>query len=272
MRIEKMNENQIRCTLGKEDLEHRQLHLSELAYGTEKARELFHDMMEQASYEYGFETQDAPLMVEAIPMSGETLVLIITKVEEPEELDTRFSQFTPDSDTAGIDDEYDEEGYYEDIFDEETYEPPVSEGEFVTPGGDRVSVPEDFVPFSEALEGLSKPNQISEPVSKEAFEKAKKAELTRIFMFAGLEELIAGCGQIRPIYHGSSHLYKNPVSGDYYIVLKKSGHTLEEFNQVCSVLSEFGAMCRMTYATHQYFEEHYERIIWENAVQELAVL
>ena len=55
MKIEKVNENQIRCTLTREDLADRQLKLSELAYGTEKAKLLFRDMMQQAAYECGFE-------------------------------------------------------------------------------------------------------------------------------------------------------------------------------------------------------------------------
>ena len=41
MKIEKINDNQIRCTLTRDDLNNRQLKLSELAYGTEKAKELF---------------------------------------------------------------------------------------------------------------------------------------------------------------------------------------------------------------------------------------
>ena len=95
MKIEKVNDQQIRCTLTKEDLAKRQLKISELAYGTEKAKGLFKDMMEQASFEFGFEAEDVPLMIEAIPMSADCLVLIVTKVENPEELDTRFSKFMP---------------------------------------------------------------------------------------------------------------------------------------------------------------------------------
>ena len=67
MKIEKINENQIRCILTGEDLRSRQLKLSELAYGTEKAKSLFRDMMQQAAYEFGFEAEDIPLMIEAIP-------------------------------------------------------------------------------------------------------------------------------------------------------------------------------------------------------------
>ena len=87
MKIEKVNDNQIRCTLTRADLDDRHLKLSELAYGTEKAKSLFRDMMQQAAYEFGFEADDIPLMIEAIPSSADSIVLIITKVEDPEELD-----------------------------------------------------------------------------------------------------------------------------------------------------------------------------------------
>ena len=56
---------------------------------------VFHDMMQQAAAEFGFEAEDIPLMIEAIPTSSDSIVLIITKVEDPEELDTRFSKFAP---------------------------------------------------------------------------------------------------------------------------------------------------------------------------------
>ncbi len=95
MKIERVNENQIRCTLNKDDLASRQLKISELAYGSDKAKELFRDMMQQASYEVGFDAEDIPLMIEAIPISADCIVLIVTKVENPEELDTRFSKFSP---------------------------------------------------------------------------------------------------------------------------------------------------------------------------------
>lgn len=94
MKIERLSDNQIRCTLNKSDLASRQLKISELAYGSDKAKELFRDMMQQASYELGFEADDIPLMIEAIPVSADCIVLIVTKVEDPEELDTRFSKFS----------------------------------------------------------------------------------------------------------------------------------------------------------------------------------
>lgn len=90
MKIERLSENSIRCTLNRADLDSRELKISELAYGTEKAKSLFKDMIAQASFECGFEADDIPLMIEAIPVSPDCIILVITKVEDPEELDTRF--------------------------------------------------------------------------------------------------------------------------------------------------------------------------------------
>ena len=47
MKIERLSENQIRCTLNKADLTEKRLKISELAYGTPKAKELFKDMMQR---------------------------------------------------------------------------------------------------------------------------------------------------------------------------------------------------------------------------------
>ncbi len=112
MKIEKVNDHQIRCTLTRDDLAKRDLKITELAYGTDKAKELFQDMMQQANLQYGFDAEDTPLMIEAIPINSECIVLIITKVEDPEELDTRFSNFAPS--VHEEDDEEDEEYYDED--------------------------------------------------------------------------------------------------------------------------------------------------------------
>jgi adapter protein MecA 1/2 len=98
MKIEKINSNQIKCFLNKNDLSTRHIKVSELAYGTEKAQELFRDMMDQASDEVGFDVTDAPLMIEAVPLSTDSIMLIITKVDNPEELENKFTSL-PDPDS-----------------------------------------------------------------------------------------------------------------------------------------------------------------------------
>ncbi len=66
MKIEKINDNQIRCTLTKEDLYARQLKISELAYGSEKVKELFVEICKKAFVECNFDVEGTPLMLSLI--------------------------------------------------------------------------------------------------------------------------------------------------------------------------------------------------------------
>ena len=79
MRIEKINDKQIRCTLNQNDLKEREIEISELAYGSAKAKALFRDLIQQASYECGFDAENIPLMIEAIPLLPEAFILFGNK-------------------------------------------------------------------------------------------------------------------------------------------------------------------------------------------------
>lgn len=260
MKIEKISDNQIRCTLNKDDLVDRELRISELAYGTEKAKALFRDMMQQASYQFGFEAEDIPLMIEAIPVSSECLVLVITKVQDPEELDTRFSKFSPDrEDTENIIDE-ENESYADEIlncFDQldELLDTHQSQEENT-----------NFTPLPETL--LSDKKQQKQ--NKEFKSVSVQANLTKVYSFGTLENVIQLCEQISSIYKGKNHLYKNPFDSRYYLTISKSEHTPEEFNKVCNIISEYGKTERTTYASTSFYEEHFEPIIKNNAVQILV--
>jgi len=95
LRIERVSTNQIRCTLSSVDLENRNLNVVELSYGSENAKALFQEMLNKASYEVGFDADDSALMIEAGPLSNESIIIYVTKVDDPEELDTRFAKFSP---------------------------------------------------------------------------------------------------------------------------------------------------------------------------------
>ena len=98
MKLERMNDSQIRCMLTAGDLEKRRLSLGELAYCTERASRLFHELIDQACDELDFDPGGHPVAIEAIPVSNDCLMLLITRVEDPPELDSRFARFTEPGD------------------------------------------------------------------------------------------------------------------------------------------------------------------------------
>ena len=240
MKIEKLNENQIRCTLTPADLAARHLKLSELAYGTEKAKSLFRDMMQQASFDFGFEAENIPLMIEAIPSSSDSIVLIITKVEDPEELDTRFSKFTPIGDT--------------DTVNTETLEK--------LQGADELLNLLNKV--KEAAAGVSVPEETT---------SAENAPFSiRLFSFETLDGAIRASRLLAPGYHGANTLYKDRDSGMFILALAPSDHSAGEFNRTCNMLAEYGSPEKASPAVLAFLEEHCETVMSANAVQRLAGL
>ncbi|MHB8129543.1 MAG: adaptor protein MecA [Mobilitalea sp.] len=257
MKIEKISDNQIRCTLNKSDLIDRELKISELAYGTEKAKALFRDMIQQAFYEFGFEVDDIPLMIEAIPISTECLILVITKVDDPDELDTRFSKFSSfnaheDSEKP----ESDEDSYADEIincFDqiEDDLDDDIEE-DSKEDALDDPDVPEVEVPAKPGVHILTK--------------------LIKIYSFRSLQEVIELAYIMLGTYNGSNTLYKNALTSTYYLVIGISDHTPEEFNKICNIISEYGKVERSTYASSTFYDEHYEVIVKDHALQILSVM
>lgn len=256
MKIEKVNDNQIRCTLTREDLDERQLKISEIAYGSEKAKMLFKDMMQQAHFEYGFEAEDIPLMIEAIPMNTGCIVFIITKVEDPEELDTRFSKFAP----SVIDDsdfEYEESASFastiSDILDNLPETPE-----------------ETFDLFRKLSSRKKNTQQVPENASAESKMSEPAGYPNRLFSFQNLNAAINAAIILKGYQDGDSILYKNPNNGKYYLLLLREYYNTKDFVRICNILMEYGTPEQGTSAAEAYMEEHYSIIIAYEALQALA--
>ena len=95
MKIEKISDSQIKVFLNQSDLKERNIKLTELAYGSEKTQALFREMMEQAIETCGFEIENSPLMIEAIPVSSDSIMIIVSKVSEDSRVDNKFTLLPP---------------------------------------------------------------------------------------------------------------------------------------------------------------------------------
>ena len=249
MRIERINENSIKCTLTSFDLSVRNLNLRELAYGSDKARKLFDEMMTKASNEVGFNAENTPIMIEAIPMSSDSIQLIISKVPDPEELDTRFSRFTQN---PGLKKEA------------ENWISRLASALLEGADGLAEQLKNKEIPES--------PKQTDgKAASKEASAPAADREDTdfRAFAFPTLDMAI-NASRSASSFTGPSTLYKSSTDGHYVLVLESGETAADVFSRACNVIAEYGRMVRTVQNTRSYYREHYTVISEGQAIQKLS--
>lgn len=219
MKIEKVNSNQIRCTLNKSDLTNREIKISELAYGTEKAQELFKDMMEQASHEFGFDADNIPLMIEAIPLTSDSIMLIITKVDNPDELDEKIAN----------------------------------------------------IPGKNIRKFKKKEIAKSETKMDEKSETSNKIDVL-VYSFKSLDEASKSASIIHSLYDGINSLYKNESTNEFILVLHRPIESSSPFKGLHGLLSEYGEKLKASNLIEVFYEEHYETIIKDQAIQILSTI
>ena len=251
MRIERINENSIRCILTSFDLSVRNLNLRELTYGSDKARKLFDEMMTRASDEVGFNAENTPIMIEAIPMTGNAIQIVITKVEDPEELDTRFSKFSQSRQAA------------------------MQNNEWLRKLTNELLEGADGILQKLRESGLisdAQAAQISQgrSASGKAQASAASTEDHRIFAFDDLDKVIAASKAIAS-FDTDSKLYKKEGGDSYYVlVLKMQPDKSEDFLKACNMIAEYGRKLKSGAASLAYYDEHYRTVVAEQAVQKLG--
>ncbi len=257
MKIEKISDNQIKCLLTKADLDSRHLSVNELAYGSEQANILFKEMTDQANRKYGFTIEDSPVMVEAIPLPNDSIVLFITKIDDPDELDSRFSKFSPSKDDL----EYAAE-----------MENKVKK-QLSNKANEILGL---LDAFKKALseDGTIDVSKLPEAVTdRESSGENVKTDnnLIMIYRFTSIDKLIALSSVLSGIYDGVNSVYEEKDK-TFILVLEKSEHTPEDFNRVCNIVCEYGDRIRSGEYSQAYFSEHGSAVLRSNALQELATI
>ncbi len=245
MKIEKINDNQIRCILSKSELEKRNLKINDISYGTPNVKKLFKDMMQLAFIQCGFEANNIPLAIEVIPFKDYASITV-TKVEDPDELDSRYSRFASDVDSqngllAGLDKLFRSlSGQLSSDDDEDEI----------------LSLSDSQNP---PLPDLS-PDGLGTPCAD------------HFFYFDELNDLLLLSRSVKEDLEVPNALYKGRTeSGKRCYLLKVSKGELSDdaFNILLGFITEFGSPCSNLDTFSYYVTEHYEPMIEHDALKSL---
>lgn len=231
MKFERLDENKIRCTLTKAELAEKHINLTELAYGTDKAKALFKDLMDQARDELGFEVDDMPLMIEAIPVKPDSLMLIITKVSNPDEMNSRFSKF------AGL-----------------------NPNEIV----------ENLMDGEQSAPETPEQTTVEDAWKEDASDINVKDAAYVVFAFDSIKDVISVAHIVTGYYKSDNSLYSNPHDNRLYLLMYRNHNTEDEMRRVGLKASEYGFYIKTIYSSREFFDEHFQLIIKDEALQRLA--
>lgn len=86
MKVEKVNDNKIKITLTLEELEKRDISLTEIEKDASIAKELFIDLIEESNLDEDFALENSQLFIEASSDNNNLFVVTITKIDDLPEL------------------------------------------------------------------------------------------------------------------------------------------------------------------------------------------
>ncbi len=83
MKIEKISDTQIKFLISKKELKERNIKPADLGTDSEKTMAFLREIMQTAFDEYKFDSDNMPVIVEAIHTSGNEIALVVTKLDNP---------------------------------------------------------------------------------------------------------------------------------------------------------------------------------------------
>ena len=249
MKLERLNDNQIKITLAPVDFDEFDVTVVDLLTDRNgKAKAFFETLMSMAREDLDFEADGAPIVVEAMQTGKDSLVLMVTRVDDNVENDPKLAHI---KNMRGGFDEQSAEEYEDDSqenFQYNNIEKPAPDTSAKKPGADTLP----NIPLKSADAG--------KPV----------VPAYAVCMFDSLEPLIKVAKMAESYYESDNSLYKSPENGKYYLVYTRNWNSEEQFLILMNQLREFGDPNTIIYASKYYIEEHYELIIEDDALQTLA--
>ena len=235
MKIEKISDAQIRVTLNTTDLQDRDIKLGELAYGSVKAQALFKDMMLKAHEDFGFDTENVPLMIEAVPLSPESIMILITKIKDPSEIEEKLDSLGTRPTHRTFKDALTKNLF--DLDEDISY---------------RLETPEDTPQEAEA----------------ETETVTTKTLLPFFYRFDTFTDVSSATKRIEPVYFGETSLYK--YQEKYFLVLYPNQKSNNDPAILTSLLEEFGKGGKSSALYEPFLIEHGKLLIPNHAVEILS--
>ena len=237
MKVERINNNQIRFIFMAQDLAERGININDiLTRSPNKTQGLFQEITTLLSEEYEFSSAGVPLMFEAT-MMRDTLSVLVTKMAQGDgagfgaggEINQGFA------------------GMVNDVM-------------------AQISGQQHFQPYADT--NIYPPNPVKPPPNQKNVRQVPPPKIDYVsFAFPNIDDMATAAARIDDTYKGRSHVYK--MDGKYHLLLQNIGRDDYSTKKIEKLLHEFGQKQPLSPLSYSIMQEHGEVVIAENAIGSL---
>ncbi len=250
MDFRKIDDNTVQCRMTEEEMNEYGLQIEDFFTDQEKSRDFLEQIVEMAEEEVGYEVESGMVSMQLMRMPDNSLTITFTDRGE----DGLQSMLHQIQQLAGMIDEAVNEDNNE------------SQG----PNGDSgkkekevhsASTEMDKKKQKEYQKHMREIEKLQREKEKRRLNSAKVYEFRK---FTDLEQFAIDYQTNKNI---SSKVYRDKQAGKYYLLVKKGKLKMEEYQNLCNRLLDYGNLCSEQPFVEQYCKEHFECLIAKHAMK-----
>ena len=250
MDFRKIDDNTVQCRMTEEEMNEYGLQIEDFFTDQEKSRDFLEQIVEMAEEEVGYEVESGMVSMQLMRMPDNSLTITFTDRGE----DGLQSMLHQIQQLAGMIDEV------------------VNEDNDESQDLNEVSGKKEKEVHSASTE-LDKKKQKEyqkhmREIEKLQQEKEKrKLNAAKVYEFRSFTDLEQFASDYQTNKNISSKVYRDKQAGKYYLLVKKGKLKMEEYQNLCNRLSDYGSLCSEQPFVEQYCKEHFECLIAKHAMK-----
>ena len=249
MEFERIGKNTVQCHMSVEEMNEYGLRIEDFFTNQKKSREFLEHLVEKAEEEIGYEVESGMVSMQLMRLPGDSLVITFSDKGE-EGIQGMINQL------QGLSEMIDSgAGALMGAFGNSEFGATLEES-----GQENTSSVHGNV--------QSQNDKYSKDMLKQNRENEKKRRIaSRVYEFSSLEEIESFASSFELKKSIPSRLYKDDISGKWYLYIKKGKLRIEEYESVCNRLMEYGVLFSKQPYAEQYLREHFHCIISKHALK-----
>lgn len=248
MDFRKIDDNTVQCRMTEEEMNEYGLQIEDFFTDQEKSRDFLEQIVEMAEEEVGYEVESGMVSMQLMRMPDNSLTITFTDRGEDglQSMLHQIQQLAGMIDEAVNEDNNDSQDQNRDLRKKEIHSPNTEVDK---------KKQKEYLKHMQEIEKLQREKE------------KRKLNSAKVFEFRSFSDLEQFATDYQTNKNISSKVYRDKQAGKYYLLVKKGKLKMEEYQDLCNRLSDYGSLCSEQPFVEQYCKEHFECLIGKHAMK-----